>query len=177
MEQGLISARKLGKLFVSAQGLGCMGMSEFRGPVDDDESIRTIHEALELGVTMLDTADIYGRGHNEILVGRAIPRSRRDHIVLSTKVGIIRTGNPQERRLCGKRDYIRESCEKSLRRLGIDHIDIYYVHRLDPDTPVEETMLAMAELVEAGQARHVGLSEVGSTDIRRAHAVLPVTAV
>lgn len=154
-----------------------MGMSEFRGPVDDRESIRTIHEALDLGVTMLDTADIYGCGHNEVLVGKAIPRGRRDHIVLSTKVGIIRTGNPQERLLCGKRDYIRKSCEESLRRLGIDHIDIYYVHRLDPDTPVEETMLAMMELVENGKVRHVGLSEVSAADIRRAHAVFPVTAV
>lgn len=177
MSGGFISLRKLGKLFVSAQGLGCMGMSEFRGPVDDRESIRTIHEALGLGVTMLDTADIYGCGHNETLVGKAIRRGRRDHIVLSTKVGIVRTGNPNERLLCGKRDYIRRSCEASLRRLGVDHIDIYYVHRLDPDTPLEETMLAMADLVAAGKVGHVGLSEAGAADIRRAHAVFPVTAV
>jgi aryl-alcohol dehydrogenase-like predicted oxidoreductase len=154
-----------------------MGMSEFRGPIDDRESTRTIREALHLGVALLDTADIYGCGHNEILVGKAICHWPRDHIILSTKVGIIRTGNPQERLVCGKRDYIRRSCEESLRRLGIDHIDLYYVHRLDPATPVEETMLAMAELVAAGKVRHVGLSEAGAADIRRAHAVHPLTAV
>lgn len=153
-----------------------MGMSEFRGPVDDHESIRAVHRALDLGVVMLDTADIYGSGHNERLVGWAI-RGRRDQVVLSTKVGIIRTADPRERLLCGQRDHIRRGCEESLRRLGVDHIDIYYQHRLDPATPVEETMQAMAELVADGKIRHVGLSEASAADIRRAHAVHPVTAV
>src|SRR5579875_109054 len=171
--------RKLGRqgLEVSALGLGCMGMSEFYGPGDDAESIATIHRALELGVTLLDTADMYGQGANEELVGRAIA-DRRDEVVLATKFGIVRNReDPAARGVNGRPDYVRRACDASLRRLGIDHIDLYYQHRVDPDVPIEETVGAMAELVEAGKVRFLGLSEAGPRTIRRAHAVHPISAV
>jgi aryl-alcohol dehydrogenase-like predicted oxidoreductase len=172
-----LPARKLGDLEVGAQGLGCMGMSEFYGAVDDTESIATIHRALELGVTLLDTADMYGPHINEQLVGRAVA-DRRDQVVLATKFGIVRDPDaPQARGVRGDADYVRSSCDGSLSRLGVDHIDLYYQHRVDPNTPIEETVGAMAELVKAGKVRHLGLSESGADTIRRAHAVHPITAL
>ncbi len=169
--------RKLGQgLEVAAVGLGCMGMSEFYGEGDDAESIAVIHRALELGVTLLDTADMYGRGANEELVGRAIA-DRRDGVVLATKFGIRRGKDPSDRSIEGSPGYVRDACEASLRRLGVDHIDLYYQHRVDPDTPIEETVGAMAELVQAGKVRHLGLSEASAETIRRAHAVHPLTAL
>jgi aryl-alcohol dehydrogenase-like predicted oxidoreductase len=158
----------------SAIGLGCMGMSEFYGPGDEDESIATVHRALELGVTMLDTADMYGSGHNERLVGRAIA-GRRDEVVLATKFGLRREGG--ERRLDGSPEYVRSACEASLERLGVDHVDLYYQHRVDLDTPIEETVGAMAELVSEGKVRYLGLSEAKPETIRRAHAVHPISAL
>ncbi|HEX4106918.1 MAG TPA: aldo/keto reductase [Solirubrobacteraceae bacterium] len=166
----------LGECSVSAQGLGCMGMSEFYGPTDWDESIAVIHRALELGVTFIDTADIYGAGHNEVLVGRAL-HDRRDRVQLATKFGIDRTGGDQARRLRGSANYVHRSCETSLLRLGLDVIDLYYVHRPPEDVEVEETVQAMAELVAAGKVRYLGLSEVDEALLRRAHAVHPITAV
>jgi aryl-alcohol dehydrogenase-like predicted oxidoreductase len=168
--------RRLGALEVSAQGLGCMGMSEFYGHGDDTESIATMHRAIELGVTLLDTADMYGRGANEELVGRALA-GRRDQVVLATKFGIVRTDDPTVRGIRGDADYVRQSCDASLRRLGVDHIDLYYQHRVDPNVPIEDTVGAMAELVTAGKVRHLGLSEAGADTIRRAHAVHPITAL
>ncbi|MEO6090723.1 MAG: aldo/keto reductase [Umezawaea sp.] len=164
--------RTLGGLDVSAQGLGCMGMSEHYGPRDDEESLATIHRALDLGVTFLDTADIYGPHVNELLVGKAI-RGRRDEVVLATKFGV----SHEENRIRGDAAYVRRACDASLARLGVDHIDLYYLHRLDLSTPVEETVGAMAELVAAGKVSHLGLSEVGTGTLRRAHAVHPIAAL
>jgi aryl-alcohol dehydrogenase-like predicted oxidoreductase len=166
----------LGKLTVSAQGLGCMGMSEWYGPTDWDESIATIHRALSLGVTFLDTADIYGVGHNEVLVGRAIS-GRRDEVQLATKFGIDRSGGDDKRVVRGERGYVKRACESSLTRLGVDVIDLYYLHRPPQTAEIEETVGAMAELVAEGKVRYLGLSEVDSALLRRAHAVHPITAV
>ncbi len=164
-------------LVVSAEGLGCMGMSEFYGSTDEVEAVATIHRALELGVTLLDTADIYGPHTNEQLVGEAIA-DRRDEVVLATKFGIVRDpANPASRGVNGRPDYVMHACDASLRRLAVDHIDLYYQHRVDPDVPIEETVGAMAELVDSGKVRFLGLSEAGAETIRRAHAVHPITAV
>jgi aryl-alcohol dehydrogenase-like predicted oxidoreductase len=171
--------RKLGRggPMVSAIGLGCMGMSEFYGDRDEQESIATIHRALDLGVTFFDTADVYGPHTNEQLVGRAL-RGHRDKVVLATKFGILRSPDkPEFRGTSGKPDYVRSSCEGSLRRLGVNCIDLYYQHRVDPDTPIEDTIGAMAELVQQGKIRYLGLSEAGADTIRRAHAVHPITAL
>ena len=171
--------RTLGQqgLTCAAQGLGCMGMSEFYGATDEAESIATIHHALALGVTMLDTADIYGIGANEVLVGRAIA-DRRDEVVLATKFGIVRDPErPTHREINGRPDYVRYACEASLRRLAVEHIDLYYQHRVDGDVPIEETVGAMAELVDEGKVRYLGLSEASAETIRRAHAVHPISAV
>lgn len=166
----------LGGLQVSAQGLGCMGMSEWYGPADWDTSIATIARALDLGVTFLDTANVYGDGHNEVLVGRGIA-GRRDEVQLATKFGIDRTAGDDKRVLRGERGYVKRSCESSLLRLGVDHIDLYYLHRPPQTAEIEETVGAMAELVEEGKVRHLGLSEVDEELLRRAHAVHPITAV
>jgi aryl-alcohol dehydrogenase-like predicted oxidoreductase len=163
-------------LHVSAEGLGCMGMSEFYGETDEIESILTIHRALELGVTLLDTADSYGPFTNEQLVGRAI-RGRRDDVVLATKFGIERLADGTRVGINGRPDYVRRACDGSLQRLGVDMIDLYYQHRVDRTVPVEETWGAMHELVEAGKVRHLGISEAGPETIRRAHAVHPVAAL
>lgn len=171
--------RKLGNqgLTVSALGLGCMGMSEFYGSRDDKESLATLHRALELGVTLLDTADIYGPFLNEELVGQAI-KGRRDAVVLATKFGIVRSPtDPQVRGINGRPDYVRVACEASLKRLGVETIDLYYQHRVDPNTPIEDTVGALAELVWAGKVRFIGLSEAGPQTVRRAHAVHPLSAV
>ncbi|MCF3176566.1 aldo/keto reductase [Streptomyces sioyaensis] len=170
-----IPVRHLGELAVSAQGLGCMGMSHGYGASDDAQSIATINRALDLGVTLLDTSDFYGAGHNEELIGRAVA-GRRDEAVLATKFGFAnRLGEPTAIR--GDAAYVREACDASLRRLGVDHIDLYYQHRVDPNVPIEETVGAMAELVAAGKVRHLGLSEASAATIRRAHAVHPIAAL
>ncbi len=172
-----MKTRTLGDLTVSAQGLGCMGMSAYYSGRDDEESVSTIHRALDLGVTLLDTSDAYGPHTNEELVGRAIA-DRRDEVVLATKFGIqLRADDPAYRGVRGDPAYVKEACDGSLRRLGVDHIDLYYQHRVDPNVPIEETAGAMAELVHAGKVRHLGLSEAGSNTIRRAHAVHPIAAV
>jgi aryl-alcohol dehydrogenase-like predicted oxidoreductase len=171
--------RKLGRggPVVSAIGLGCMGMSEFYGDRDDAESVMTLHRALEWGVTFFDTADVYGPHTNEELVGRVL-RGNRERVVIATKFGILRDpGQPGFRGIDGRPDYVKEACEGSLRRLGIDCIDLYYQHRVDPETPIEETVGAMAELVRDGKVRYLGLSEASPDTIRRAHAVHPITAV
>jgi aryl-alcohol dehydrogenase-like predicted oxidoreductase len=170
--------RRLGGqgLEVSAEGLGCMGMSEFYGSTDEDEAIRTIHRALELGVTFLDTADMYGPFANEKLVGRAIA-DRRDRVELATKFGNVRGDNGERLGIRGDADYVRRACDASLERLGVDHIDLYYQHRVDQDTEIEETVGAMAELIEAGKVRYLGLSEASPETIRRANAVHPITAL
>src|SRR3954463_13546671 len=169
--------RTLGQgLEVSELGLGCMGMSEFYGTGDEDESVRTIHRALDRGVTFLDTADMYGPFTNEELVGRAIA-GRRGEVVLATKFGNVRGPDGERLGINGTPEYVHEACDASLRRLGVDHIDLYYQHRVDPDTPIEETVGAMAELVVAGKVVHLGLSEASPDTIRRAHAVHPITAL
>jgi aryl-alcohol dehydrogenase-like predicted oxidoreductase len=174
-----LQQRRLGTqgLVVSAEGLGCMGMSEFYGTADEAEAIATIHRAIELGVTFFDTADMYGPHTNERLVGRALA-GRRDEVVLATKFGIQRDGeDPTRRGVNGRPEYVREAIDGSLRRLGVDHVDLYYQHRVDPDTPIEETVGAMAELVAAGKVRYLGLSEAAPETIRRAHAVHPISAL
>jgi aryl-alcohol dehydrogenase-like predicted oxidoreductase len=170
--------RRLGKenFEVSAMGLGCMGMSEFYGSTDEDEAISTIHRALELGVTFLDTADMYGPFTNEKLVGRAIA-GRRDEVQLATKFGNVRGENGERLGIRGDAEYVHQACDASLERLGVDHIDLYYQHRVDQTVEIEETVGAMKELVEAGKVRHLGLSEASPETIRRAHAVHPITAL
>lgn len=171
-----VPSRQLGTLKVSMQGLGCMGMSDFYGSADESEAIATIHRALDLGITLLDTSDMYGYGANEELVGRAIS-GRRDQVVLATKFGVIRSEDPMARSLDGSPEYVRRACEASLRRLGIDHIDLYQQHRVDPDIPIEETVGALAELVAEGKIRHIGLSEASPATLRRAHGEHPITTL
>src|SRR3954463_16271416 len=173
-----MKTKKLGSqgLEVSAEGLGCMGMSEFYGDADEGEAVRTIHRALELGVNFLDTADMYGPFTNEKLVGRAIA-DRRDQVVLATKFGNVRTQDGGRGGIRGDAEYVREACDASLKRLGVDHIDLYYQHRVDKSVEIEETVGAMKELVEAGKVRNLGLSEASAETIRRANAVHPITAL
>ncbi|MFB2772221.1 aldo/keto reductase [Pelatocladus sp. BLCC-F211] len=173
-----MQTRKLGKqgLVVSALGLGCMGMSEFYGAQDEAESIATLHRALELGVNFLDTADMYGSGANEELVGKAIA-DRRDQVILATKFGIQRGQDASFRGINGSPEYVSQACDASLKRLKVDYIDLYYQHRVDPNVPIEDTVGAMAELVQQGKVRYLGLSEAAPTTIRRANAVHPITAL
>ncbi|MBB5105887.1 aldo/keto reductase [Streptomyces spectabilis] len=171
-----LPTRELGALTVSAQGLGCMGMSHGYGASDDAQSTATIHRALDLGVTLFDTADFYGAGHNEELLGRALSGGRRERAVIATKFGFAnRLGEPPLIR--GDAAYVRQACDASLARLGVDHIDLYYLHRVDPSVPIEETVGAMADLVAAGKVRHLGLSEASARTVRRAHAVHPIAAL
>lgn len=173
-----MKTRQLGRNgpVVSAIGLGCMGMSEFYGPRDEAESVATIHRALDAGLNFLDTADVYGPFTNEELVGRAI-RGRRREVFLATKFGILRSADPVYRGICGRPDYVRSACEASLKRLGVEVIDLYYQHRVDPEVPIEETVGAMASLVQEGKVRFLGLSEAGPNTLRRAAAVHPITAL
>jgi aryl-alcohol dehydrogenase-like predicted oxidoreductase len=173
-----METRKLGQqgLEVSALGLGCMGMSDFYGSRDETESIATINRALDLGVTFLDTADMYGVGANEELVGRVV-RERREWIVVATKFGNVRGSDGSFKGINGRPDYVRSACDASLKRTGLEVIDLYYQHRVDPDVPIEETVGAMAELVRAGKVKYLGLSEAAPATIRRAHAVHPITAL
>jgi len=174
-----MQTRRLGRsdLVVSAFGLGCMGMSEFYGRGDDRESVATIHRALDLEINFLDTADMYGPYTNEELVGRAL-RGRRDQVVIATKFGIIRDPtDPTKRGVNGRPEYVRSACDESLRRLGVDTIDLYYQHRVDPNIPIEETVGAMAQLVQEGKVRYLGLSEAGPRTLRRAHRVHPIAAL
>jgi aryl-alcohol dehydrogenase-like predicted oxidoreductase len=173
MEQRILGT---GGLRVSAIGLGCMGMSGFYGTGDEAESIATIHHALDLGVDFLDTADVYGAGRNEELVGRAI-RGRRDKVILATKFGHVRGADGKRRGISGKPDYVLSACDASLKRLGVEVIDLYYQHRVDPDTPIEDTVGAMAQLVQQGKVRFLGLSEAAPATIRRAHRVHPIAAL
>lgn len=176
----MTALRKLGRIGpdVFPLGLGCMGMSDFYGAHDDAESIRTIHHAIERGVNLLDTADIYGPHTNEELLGRALAGGRRDKVVLATKFGMVRDpANPAARGVNGRPEYVRAACDASLKRLGLDTIDLYYQHRVDPTVPIEDTVGAMAELVQAGKVRWIGLSEAGAETIERAHAVHPLTAL
>jgi aryl-alcohol dehydrogenase-like predicted oxidoreductase len=173
-----MQTRKLGTqgLEVSMQGLGCMGMSEFYGDGDDEESVATIHRALELGVKFLDTADMYGPFTNEVLVGRAI-KGRREEVVLATKFGNVRGENGERLGVRGDPEYVHQACDASLQRLGVEQIDLYYQHRVDPKVPIEETVGAMAELVQAGKVRYLGLSEAAPDTVRRAHQVHPISAL
>lgn len=177
VEEMLMKTRKLGGLEVSALGLGCMSMSEFYGAPDEAEALATIDRARALGITLLDTADAYGPHTNEVLVGKAV-KGRRDDFVIATKFGIVRDPNdPTARGICGKPDYVKRACEASLRRLGVDVIDLYQCHRKDPETPIEDTVGAMAELVKEGKVRHIGLSEVSAKTLERAHQVFPITSL
>src|SRR5918997_6171048 len=178
LEERSVDQRNLGSegRVVSELGLGCMGMSECYGTGDEEESTATIHRAIELGVTFLDTADMYGPFTNEKLVGKAIA-GRRDEVVLATKFGNVRGEDGSFRGVSGEPDYVRKACDASLSRLGVHHIDLYYQHRVDPETPIEETVGAMKELVEAGKVRYLGLSEAGVETIRKAHAVHPISAL
>jgi aryl-alcohol dehydrogenase-like predicted oxidoreductase len=173
-----MKTRRLGTqgLVVSAQGLGCMGMSEFYGERDEAESLATIHRALELGVNFLDTADMYGPFTNEQLVGKAL-QGKRDNVVIATKFGIQRSDDPAFRGINGRPEYVEQACDASLQRLGVGYIDLYYQHRVDQSVPIEETVGAMSELVAAGKVRFLGLSEAGPQTLRRAHAVHPISAV
>ncbi|GAB3887065.1 aldo/keto reductase [Kibdelosporangium lantanae] len=171
-----LPVRRIRSLTVGAQGLGCLGMSEFYGPTDDATSLATIRHALDIGVTLLDTADVYGHGANEELVGRAVA-GRRDDAVIATKFGVVRPGPGVGSGIRGDAPYVREACEASLRRLGVDHVDLFFLTRVDTSVPIEETVGALAELVAAGKVREIGLSEAGAATIRRAHAVHPVAAL